>query len=136
MDDAYDIVNVVLVDRISGILAVQHEFRHILQLLIAVNADDVLPVGHNVPGFFVTEFKDIGDHLGLGRIQHSLLMALIDHGDYLVLIDIILFNEILKYIHILSGEGNPLHSSLPSFQKDPWYPGTQVTGELIIKPAA
>ena len=45
-------------------------------------------------------------------------------------------NEIFEYIHILSGEGYPFHNCLSSFQKDPWDPGTQITGEFIIKSAA
>ena len=36
-------------------------------------------MSHDITGFFVIKFEDIGDHLGLAGLQDPLLVALIDH---------------------------------------------------------
>ena len=103
MYDTDDIIDILPVDRKSGIALLQHKVKRLRQRHIAVHRHHMLPVGHDIPGFLVIKLEDIVDHLRLAGFQNALLMPFIYHGDDLLLGDI---------VHILIG----IHAEDPHHQ--------------------
>ena len=91
MENTHNVVNVFLVDGITAVPAFQHELDGLSQQHLMVNRQNIISVGHDILCFFVPELENIGDHLRLTGLDHTLFMALIDHADDLL----------LCYIHIV-----------------------------------
>ncbi|GFI48351.1 hypothetical protein IMSAGC019_03678 [Lachnospiraceae bacterium] len=80
-----NVVDVLLKNRETAFAFTEHVVNGFFQSSISVNPQDIDPVGHNIMGFLVAEFKDFRYHLSFRRHQHPLLMPFVYHGDDLLL---------------------------------------------------
>ena len=80
-----DMVNIFLVNGITAVLSLHHKSNGIPQTHVRINCHDTLPVGHDILGFLIPKFEDIGNHLRLAGLDDPLFMTFIDHIDDLFL---------------------------------------------------
>ena len=85
MEDTYDMINVFLVHRISGIAVIQHKLQSFLQSCILLQCKNVFSVCHNILSFRLGKFHNILDHLCFVFFYNAFLMGIIYHGNDLFL---------------------------------------------------
>ena len=81
MQDTDNVVDILLIDRITAVFALYHKIQGFFQRHFRVYGHHIGSVGHDILGFLVAKFKNIGDHLCFTGLNHPLLMPLIYHID-------------------------------------------------------
>ena len=85
VDKTYDVVQIFDVNRIAGVVILNHLLHRLLHGTFSVNRDNVGPMLHNILDVLVRKGKDIANHRHLAGGQNSLLMSLPDLGDQILL---------------------------------------------------
>ena len=87
MDDAHDVVHVLVVHRQAGVAALREGGGDLLHGGGVLHRHDVHPGGEDVPGLQVAELDGGADQLALVLVQAALVLRLGHHGDQLLLGD-------------------------------------------------
>ena len=81
MDNSFDIVNILLIYRITGIPLFQHSVNHVLEQYLLVKGHHILSVSHDIMGFCLIKRYDILDHFRLILLDDALFMSFIYNGN-------------------------------------------------------
>ena len=85
MQDTDDMINILLIHRITAVLASQHGSNGIFQFRLTINGHDTSTMCHDILGFLISVFENVGDHLRLTGLNDTLLMTFLHHIDDLFL---------------------------------------------------
>ena len=90
MQNADDVVNIFLVDREARVdIFLQQKGDCVRELHLGIQRNDALSLCHDIFGCLIVQAEDVGDHLGLIRLDDPLLMAFVDHGHDVLFGDIL-----------------------------------------------